>query len=37
MKTAKDVLAALGLLLVGWAVLAMVESLGLIHLFAGGR
>lgn len=34
MKSAKDVLAALGLLLIGYVVLAMAESLGIFHLFA---
>jgi hypothetical protein len=36
-KTAKDVLAVLGLLLIAWVLLAMAESLGILHLFAGGQ
>lgn len=36
-KTAKDVLALLGLLFVGYVALAMCEALGLIHLAMGGH
>ena len=37
MKTAKDVLALLGLLFVGYVALAMCEALGLVHLAMGGH
>jgi hypothetical protein len=36
MKHARDVLTVLGLLLVGWVLLAMCEASGLVHL-AGGH
>lgn len=36
-KTAKDVLALLGLLFVGYVALAMCEALGLVHLTMGGH
>jgi hypothetical protein len=36
-KTAKDVLALLGLLFVGYVALAMCEALGLVHLAMGGH
>jgi hypothetical protein len=36
-KGAKDILAVLGLLLVGWVLLAMCEASGLVHLAAGGH
>jgi hypothetical protein len=31
MKTARDVLAVLGLVLVGWVLLAMAEAAHLVH------